>query len=180
MNIVLITPQVVGSKTQIRRVQPPLGIACLAATLLEKGYDNIKIIDAAAGGYDNIVPLDPENKFIKFGLSNDQVIERIKGFNPTIVGISALFSSQAGCALSIARAVKNNFKNAKVILGGVHASKQYEEIMQNKPSVDYIIHGEGDIAFPEFVRRVEKGEPLTDSPGLIYRAGSKKSYLRKI
>ena len=73
MNIVLITPQVVGSKTQIRRVQPPLGIACLAATLLEKGYDNIKIIDAAAGGYDNIVPLDPENKFIKFGLSNDQV-----------------------------------------------------------------------------------------------------------
>ena len=33
----------------------------------------MKIINARAEGHDKVVPLDPENKFIKFGLSNDQV-----------------------------------------------------------------------------------------------------------
>ena len=36
--ITFITPNVVGSKSQIRRVQPPLGIACLAAVLDEYNF----------------------------------------------------------------------------------------------------------------------------------------------
>jgi hypothetical protein len=39
--IVLISPQVIGAKNQIRKAQPPLGIAYLAAALEEKGYNEI-------------------------------------------------------------------------------------------------------------------------------------------
>ena len=56
--ITFITPNVIGSKTQIRRVQPPLGIACLAGVLDEYGFKNLQIIDSSAEGYDNVKDLD--------------------------------------------------------------------------------------------------------------------------
>jgi anaerobic magnesium-protoporphyrin IX monomethyl ester cyclase len=169
MNIALLSPQIVGSSTQIRRVQPPLGIACLAATLESAGYKNIQIIDAAAEGYDNIVTLPGERSFIKFGLENDQVIKKLNDFPPDIVGISALFSSQAGCALSLAEAVRESFPNATIVMGGIHASKQFEKILKSSPYIDYIICGEGDLNFPEFVAKIEANESVDSLPGLARR-----------
>ena len=64
--VALITPNVIGSKTQIRRVQPPLGIACLAAVLDDYGFKALKIIDSSAEGYNNVQDL--EGDFIEFGL----------------------------------------------------------------------------------------------------------------
>jgi radical SAM superfamily enzyme YgiQ (UPF0313 family) len=169
MKIALLSPQVVGSATQIRRVQPPLGIACLAATLEERGFTDLKIIDAAAEGYDNVVEIGGNRGFIRFGLENDQVTERLSDFEPDIIGISALFSSQAGCALSLAQVVKERFPNALIVLGGIHASKQYGKIMVSSPFVDYIICGEGDITFPDFVEKVQSNCSVKEIPGLVWR-----------
>ena len=45
--ITFLTPNVVGSKSQARRVQPPLGIACLAGVLDEYGFNKLQIIDSS-------------------------------------------------------------------------------------------------------------------------------------
>jgi hypothetical protein len=92
----LVTPPVISSKSQIRRVQPPLGIACLAAILEENGFENISIIDTSAEGYDNVV--DIGEGFVRFGLDNNKTVEKIIRVQPDVIGISALFSSQIGCA----------------------------------------------------------------------------------
>ena len=103
LKITFITPQVISSKSQIRRVQPPLGIACLAAVLEEYGYNKIQIIDASAEGYHNIVDLD--DGFVQFGLDNKIVIKKLEEFKPEVIGISALFSSQIGCAIELSKMI---------------------------------------------------------------------------
>ena len=124
--ITLITPNVIGSKTQIRRVQPPLGIACLAGVLEEYNFKNLQFIDSSAEGYDNIK--DIEGDFIEFGLDDYKVIEKIKKFNPDIVGISALFSSQFSCAERLGKAIKDFNPKTILVYGGIHASKIYKEM----------------------------------------------------
>ena len=96
IKITLITPNVIGSATQVRRVQPPLGIACLSSVLEEYGFNNLQIIDSSAEGYNEV--RDIGDGFIEFGLEDEKVLEKIKKFQPNIVGISSLFSTQFGCA----------------------------------------------------------------------------------
>ena len=43
--ICLISPRVLGSKGGIRKAPPPFGIATLAASLIENGYKNVRLID---------------------------------------------------------------------------------------------------------------------------------------
>ena len=117
LRITFITPQVLSSETQIRRVQPPLGIACLAAVLEENGFLNIQFIDASAEGYNNIENLG--DGFIKFGLNNSDVIKKIHEFKPDVIGVSALFSSQIGCAFEISKEIKKSYKGATIVFGGI-------------------------------------------------------------
>jgi len=165
--IAFITPNVVGSKSQIRRVQPPLGIACLAAVLDEYNFKNIQFIDSSAEGYNET--RDVGNNFIEFGLEDEQVIKKIKKFNPDIIGVSALFSSQFGCAERLAKEIKKNIPKAILVFGGIHASKMYESILKKNSSIDYIICGEADYTFTLFCNSFENGEDLTRTPGLAYR-----------
>jgi hypothetical protein len=77
--IVLVSPPVIGAKNQVRMAQPPLGIAYLAAILAKNGYrGNIMCLDAVVEGYDNVVELEDDNQFVKYGLSDEGVVERLK------------------------------------------------------------------------------------------------------
>jgi radical SAM superfamily enzyme YgiQ (UPF0313 family) len=164
--VALITPNVIGSKTQIRRVQPPLGIACLAAVLDEYGFKALKIIDSSAEGYNNVQDL--EGDFIEFGLDDDQVLKKIEEFNPDIVGISALFSSQFSCAERLGKKIKEMSPEIVLVFGGIHASKMTEEILKNKKFIDYIICGEADYTFTVFCDAFEKKLNLKDCPAVAY------------
>ncbi len=171
--IVLISPQVIGAKKQVRRVQPPLGLACLAAVLESRGINEILIIDAAVEDYDNVVNVTNDNTLIKFGMSDTGIVEKIRDFKPDVVGISSLFSSLVECAFSIAKSIKESFPEIPVVFGGIHASILYEDIMEQEKSVDFILCGEGDYTFADFVEKFFNKEDYTKVPGLVWRDGSK-------
>jgi len=171
-NIALIAPQVIGAKNQVRKAVPPLGIACLAATLEEKGYNNILLIDAVAEDYSNKVILEDNPDFIKFGISNENIIEKIKRFKPDLLGISSLFSSQSECAFSLAKAVKKYFPELPIIMGGNHVSNTARKIMQEENSVDFVIEGEADYSFVEFVEKYFGGKDYHQVSGLVWRNGN--------
>jgi anaerobic magnesium-protoporphyrin IX monomethyl ester cyclase len=165
--ITLIMPNVIGSKNQIRRVQPPLGIACLAGVLEECNFKNLQIIDSSAEGYDNIKDIGGE--FIEFGLDDSEVVKKIKNFNPDIVGISALFSSQFSCAERLGAEIKKFNPNIVLVFGGIHASKMYEEILLKNKFIDYIIRGEADYTFTVFCNNFEENIDIKkETPSLAY------------
>lgn len=176
LRIAFVTPSVIGSKGQTRRTQPPLGIACIAASIREYGYKNIFIIDSSAEGYDNIQNVG--DGFIRFGLRDEEVAKKVSDFNPQIVAISALFSSQAECAYSVADAIRTLCKDAIIIMGGIHASKVPKEVFKQCSSINYILSGEGDFSFVLLCDAISKGlDPVKEKvPGLVYQ--SKKDIIK--
>jgi anaerobic magnesium-protoporphyrin IX monomethyl ester cyclase len=170
--IALISHQVVGDKNQVRKATPPFGIACLAAVLEEQGYKNILLIDAVLEDYDNIQPVDQDSGFIKFGLSDENMVAKLKQFSPDMVGISSLFSSQTECAFSLAKAVKKTFPRLPIIFGGNHISSIGREIIEKNDDVDFIIAGEGDYTFAEFIEKYFNQGDYTSVDGLIWRDGA--------
>jgi radical SAM superfamily enzyme YgiQ (UPF0313 family) len=61
-----------------------------------------------------------------------------------IVGISCLFSGQFPQAIDISKRVKEINPNTIVIIGGIHATIFYREILENINTIDYVIIGEGE------------------------------------
>jgi len=169
--IVLISPQVIGAKNQVRKAQPPLGIACLAGILLKNGYSNVHLLDAVVEDYNNVEALEDDCNFIKYGLSDENVVNRLKQINPDLVGITSLFSSQAECAYSVATSVKEAFPHIPILMGGNHTSYMYQEILRELPAVDYIIVGEGEYSLLEFVQKYFSMRNFYDVPGLARRQG---------
>lgn len=174
--VTLITPNVIGSKNQARRVQPPLGIACLAGVLEEYNFKNLQFIDSSAEGYENVKDIGGD--FVEFGLDDEVVIQKIKQFNPDIVGISALFSSQFSCAERIGKAIKDFNPKAILVYGGIHASKMYNEILLENKFIDFIICGEADYTFTVFCNNFENNLDLKQSPALAYYDDTKGKIIK--
>ena len=170
--IALISPQVIGYRQQIRKALPPLGIGYIAAVLEEKGYNKILFIDAVAEDYSNVVQLEDDPALVKFGMSDEAIAKKIKTFNPDIIGITLLFSSQAECAFSVARALKGVVPDTPIVLGGIHASAMHKDIMEREESIDFILRGEGDYTFAELVEKLFNNEDYTHISGLVWRDGS--------
>jgi anaerobic magnesium-protoporphyrin IX monomethyl ester cyclase len=163
--VALISPQVIGAR-QVRKATPPFGIAYLAAVLEKNGYNNILLLDTVVEDYYNVTQLD--STFVKFGLSDEDVVKRLKEFKPDIIGVSILFASQTECAISMIKAIKDNF-SVPLVVGGNHASHNFKLLLEeNKDYIDYIILGEGDYTFLHFLERYFNGEDWRDTSGLVW------------
>ncbi len=169
--VALISPQVVCGRNQVRRTQPPLGLGYLAAVMEQEGFEDLLILDAAVEDYQNVIILEDDPNLVKYGMSDGAIIERLREFAPDIVGISCLFSSQAENMFSTANAVKKVFPDVPIVLGGIHSSVRYEEIMRNYPAIDFILAGEGDYTFKDLAEKLFNREDYTRVLGLIWRDG---------
>ncbi len=75
--------------------------------------------------------------------------------NANIVGISATSFNYSN-VLEIAKKAKEN--GSTIILGGLHATYFGEIILQNRPYIDAIIYGKGEIPFLQFLEFEDKSK----------------------
>src|SRR5689334_3126924 len=85
---------------------PPLGMVYLAAALLEKGFT-----------VDVVEPL-------VFGLTEEDVLERIAEKRPRVVGLNAL-TPTFHKSVSMAKAIREKFPDIITMVGGTHATLSY-------------------------------------------------------
>jgi len=109
--------------------------------------------------------------------AEDGLYNKIKDFNPDSVGISTMTVNFPD-GKKVAKAVKNIDSDIPVILGGWHASgvvqaylkgqenETIEEVLNPKSPFDYIVAGEGELIFPELIRRIEKGQKVDGLKGV--------------
>ena len=172
IRVALISPRAVASKNMIRRVQPPLGLCCIAAGLREKGYKNVMIYDTIIEDYNDVRELEGGDGMVTYGASPEKIIQKMNEFMPDVVGVSSLFSSQVSQAYIVAKAIKKYNKNTIVVFGGIHASDKPEEVLDDEIAVDYVMRGEGDYTWSTFVEKVFDDEMNLDQvPGLVRRNG---------
>lgn len=58
------------------------------------------------------------------------------------------------------------------ILGGVHATFMYDEVLKSSPAIDYIIVGEGEITLRQLLTVLESGGDPASVPGVVFRKGN--------
>ena len=127
---------------------PPLGLLYLAGTLRNKGID-VQLIDGCLSGLSGIR-------------------DKIRTYLPDIVGITTLTSTRKK-VLTIAKMVKDINKNAAVVIGGVHPTIMYQQLLEHYYDVDIVVRGEGEISFLEIVQGID----LDKIDGIVYRDGTK-------
>lgn len=160
-------PQVIH-KSEEKTCHPPMGLAYLAAYIRKE--HSVAILDAIAEGFENEVKINSE--YLRYGLDGDGVRAKITQFNPDIVGVSCLFSSQIESALGLCAIVKGNNPRALTVLGGAHPSSEPEEVLSNE-NVDYVVIGEGEAAFMNLLNYISTGDTQYRQEGLGWKDNHK-------
>ena len=120
--------------------QPPLGLAYIGA-YLERFNIKVRIIDTSFEDLNNI----------------------LKG-NPRIVGIYSM-TPYFNSLVHTIQFIKNHITDAIVVVGGPHASVQPFEVL-NIPGVDYVVIGEGEVAFLELVQALTENGNVDQVKGI--------------
>jgi anaerobic magnesium-protoporphyrin IX monomethyl ester cyclase len=101
-----------------------------------------------------------------------ELIKAIERQQPDVVAFSPLTSTYQW-SLHIARRAKELNPAVKTVFGGVHASAVPHLLLQ-QPVVDFVVIGEGDVAFPQILKAVETGDHNEPIPNTRYKSASGK------
>ena len=128
----------------------PLAVAQIAA-ILEKDKHEVRVLDI---------------RLFKSKRINE-VFRNIKEFRPDAVAFSiSLFS--ASKIFSISKLIKYKY-SIPIILGGPYATIFSKKIMEEQPSIDVVVYGEGFFAFSDILKALKENKDLKDVKGIYYR-----------
>ena len=130
---------------------PPLGLAYMAAVLEQNDFE-VKIFDCP------VCEMDHEK--LKAELSS---------YQPTMVGIGSM-TPTIESALKSARVAREACPDAKILMGGPHATFSGDEILASEKAVDIIVRGEGEETLLELARQQSS---LGDIKGIAFRKDDK-------
>ncbi|MGQ9691636.1 MAG: B12-binding domain-containing radical SAM protein, partial [Thermoproteota archaeon] len=153
VDVVLVNPM---DNTQLRRnlglKAPPLNLLYLAS-FLEKRLRKVKILD------DNL-----------YGLGFEKIAKIVAGYNPLVVGITAV-TATVKTTFCYIKAIKKLLPNALIVIGGPHATFMPEQTLMECAELDVVVRGEGEETLSEIVDTYEvKGlEGLGEVKGITYR-----------
>ena len=103
--------------------------------------------------------------------SPDFIASEIFKLLPDVVGFSTYIWNLSE-TLRVCEILKIVKPEIKILLGGPEVSYDGEQIINDIPYIDYIIYGEGEETFKEFLGFIKDNTSLNNIKGLIYREGS--------
>jgi radical SAM superfamily enzyme YgiQ (UPF0313 family) len=112
-------------------------------------------------------PFSTFHQYYHFGKPFGEIEAEIADIRPDVVGISSLFTPYYREVLEVAARVKKRL-DVPVIVGGSHASAVPESLLSS-PNVDYVIRGEGEKAFVDFLRYLNGQKRIEEVPNLGYK-----------
>ncbi|GAB1691040.1 B12-binding domain-containing radical SAM protein [Krasilnikovia sp. M28-CT-15] len=156
-NVLLVHPPLMPS----REVTPPLGLCTLASWLLHLGHD-VRILDldleVVADGPDQT----PRDYLAIFTAA-------LRGLRPDVVAVTSMYSNslQAERLLKLAKTLDPSIVT---VAGGPHFGALGTEALGRICQLDFVIEGEGELAFAELLDALDHGDPVRGIPRLCYRA----------
>ncbi len=139
MRVMLIHPNYHSGGAEIAGNWPPAWVAYLTGYLKAAGYADVVFVDA-----------------MTHHLDDDAVRARIEAEKPDIVGATAITPAiyQAERLLAIAKDVNPSIVT---VLGGIHGTFMYPQVLAEAPWIDAVVRGEGEQVFLNLVRFVDEG-----------------------
>lgn len=115
--------------------------------------------------------------YYHFGADFETIAEYVHREKPDLVGISSLFSPYYREVIATARAIRQKTK-VPILLGGSHVSAM-PEFMLRFEEIDYVIVGEGEKPFVEFLRYFFYGKAIEEVPNLGYKRDGRIYFTRQ-
>src|SRR3990172_7311376 len=129
---------------------PPLGLAYMAAVLEQNDFE-VKILDCPV-----------------CELNYEKLKTELESYQPTIVGIGSM-TPTIEAALKSARTAKEACPDAKVLMGGPHATFADKQILAEEKAVDIIVRGEGEETLLELAKQPSSMQKIGDVKGITFR-----------
>jgi anaerobic magnesium-protoporphyrin IX monomethyl ester cyclase len=139
MRILFVHPNYRSGGAEIAGSWPPAWVAYLTGSLRRVGFDDIHFIDAMTNDH-----------------SDEVLAEKIAALQPDVVGVTAITPSIYK-AEEVLRLAQEHAPQALRVLGGVHATFMYKQVLSEAPWVDVIVRGEGEEIVTELMSAVRDG-----------------------
>lgn len=156
MRIVFVHPNYHSGGAEIAGNWPPAWVAYLTGSLRKAGFDDIHFIDA-----------------MTHHIGPEELRARLAALNPDVVGTTAITPAiyEAEEVLSLAQEV---VPDALRVLGGIHATFMFRQVLEEAPQVQVIVRGEGEeimVALMETLRDGRWPEGRRKIKGIAFRDG---------
>jgi ribosomal peptide maturation radical SAM protein 1 len=98
----------------------------------------------------------------------DLAVDEILAAEPDVVGFTTTFMQNVA-SLATAQRLKRRAPGVVVVMGGGNCDGSMGHVLhRNHPFVDYVVRGEGELAFPELLARIEAGADPEGVPGVCW------------
>jgi len=158
MRILMIQPNYHCGGAEIAGNWPPGWVAYIGGALKQAGFANIRFVDAMTRKID------------------DEDLEEIIRQNAPDVVLATAITPMIYKAQSTLEIAKRAAPGVVTILGGIHPTFMYGQVLNESPSIDYIVRGEGEWIITELMQSIAKGTHLEDRiniRGIAYLDGDK-------
>lgn len=132
----------------------PLGFVYIAGALREAGFEPV-IYDAMT-------------KFHDF----EDVARRIETEKPWVV-VTTCYTSTYSAGKRLLEIAKQILPSIITVMGGVHPTFMWKEVLEECPAVDFIVRYEGELSLPELLLALEENGNLSKVRGVAYRRDGK-------
>jgi anaerobic magnesium-protoporphyrin IX monomethyl ester cyclase len=137
---------------EMKRAGVPMGLLRVGTAAKKAGYD-VKILDAVFEGWNqnkHYFTTSEGTEISAYGLTRGDIEDRIRNFNPHVVGVTIDYTHQWGNARELADLVKQINPNTVVVTGGTHANGLPQDVLLDSPT-DYVVLRQADLNFPELL-----------------------------
>jgi anaerobic magnesium-protoporphyrin IX monomethyl ester cyclase len=157
MRIVLVQPNYHAGGAEIAGNWPPGWVAYVGGALKHAGFTDVRFLDAMTNHLDH-----------------DAQRARFAAWKPDVVLATAITPMiyEAQATLRIAREVN---PGVRTVLGGIHPTFMYTQVLAEAPWIDYIVRGEGEEIAVELLEAIRDGTDRArrrDIRGLAFLDGA--------
>ena len=120
-----------------------------------------------------VIAEDYEVEFIDGNLVADpaeRIIERAKATGAKLLAVTVMPGPQLRQAVPVCKQVKAALPDLTVLWGGYFPTQHHEVILRSD-FVDYVIQGQGEAPFRQFIDTLHTGGTLKDIPSLAHKNG---------
>jgi anaerobic magnesium-protoporphyrin IX monomethyl ester cyclase len=139
MKILMVQPNYHSGGAEIAGNWTPSWVAYIGGALKQAGFDQVRFVDAMA---DN--------------LEDDQIEEIIRKNKPDVV-MATNITPSIFKAQDIMKVAKKVDKNIRTIMGGIHSTFMYPQVLSEAPETDYVVRGEGEEVTVNLIREIAAG-----------------------
>lgn len=142
----------------------PLGLLYIAAVMEREGHE-VEVLDCFTADF----PYTQEGGAFFVGMPWEGIKQEIERRQPDVVGVTGCATNQIEATIRVARIVKSVNPRILTVAGGPPVTAVPVDFLNEAPSVDIAVAGEGELAMLDILRYHTGDLKLEDISGIAYR-----------